>query len=104
MVNTGKVDCLLDVHSVIHYVRNDTKHGVDDGWTTGRSYREPEAAVLSQNDRRCHCRKWPLLRRNCVTFALDQSIHIRRAWFGGKVVHLIVQEYAGTFDHCGRAV
>src|SRR5688572_25914297 len=104
MVNTGKVDCLLNVHPVIHYVRNYAKYGVDDGWTTGCSYCEPEAAVLSQNNRRCHCRKWPLLGRDCITFALNQPIHVRRTRFGGEVVHLIVQEYAGTFCHCGRAV
>src|SRR5215813_11226235 len=101
MVDSRSIDCLLNIHSVINYVCNNAQNRIDYCWPTRRSDREPETTVATQNECRCHRRQWTLARCNCITLTLNQAVKIWCTRLGGKVIHLIVQNYSRSFCYRG---
>src|SRR5204863_3527644 len=99
MMNSRRVYRLLNIHIEVDDVGDHTEYGVDDRWPTRAPNREPETSILAQNDRWSHCGEWSLTRRNSISFALNQSVHVWRAGFCSEVVHLIVEQHARPFNN-----
>src|SRR5262245_32354306 len=99
-----RVDGLLDVHIVVDDVCNHTQHSIDNSWTTWTTNREPETTVLTQNYGWCHGGQWTFAWGDSVALTLDETVHIRRAWFGREVVHFVVENDSSTACDCCRTV
>src|SRR5436853_6338612 len=90
MMNPRRVNSLLNVHAIVNHINNYLQDGVDYGGAARASYGEYELAVL-QHDRRRHRGKRPFLGSDCVCLALQQSVGVRHARLGSKIIHLVIQ-------------
>src|SRR5438445_6053360 len=104
MMNARGVYRLLNVHGVIDHVGDHVEDGLDYWWPTGTADSEPEAAVFAQHERWRHRRQGALVRSYGVALALDQAVEIRCTRLGGEIIHLVIDNQAGTFCHYRRAV
>src|ERR1041385_2762341 len=94
-----RIHCLLNVQAIIDHAHQDVGHCADDAWPAWRPQDHKQLAIF-QHDGRRHGAERTLARPNGVGFTLDQSISIRHAGFGSKVVHLIVEKktkFAGGY-------
>src|SRR5467141_3222253 len=102
MMKVRRVDGGLQVHSVIDYTRDHLQDGVCNSRPAGAADREIKIAIRPENKRRCHRRERTFPRRDRVALTLNGAIKIRGAWFGGEVVHLVVEQESGPFrDNAG---
>src|SRR5713101_8413009 len=90
-------DRLPDVHAEHEYVQDGLKYRIGDPSSTARAQDKARLSVPHDN-RRGHRGKWTFARRDGVGFALDETEHIRLAGLRGEIVHLVVQEEAGSLD------
>src|SRR5262245_47808456 len=95
MMQPWSIDRLLKIHSKIDYVGCYLKHSVDDGRSARTSNYHKRLSIFQQ-DGRSHSGKRPLVWRDCVRFALQQTIQIRYAWLRCEIIHFIVQKKAAS--------
>ena len=98
VMEPGGVYRLDDVHAVVDDVEDGLEHGGDDRRAAGGSGEEEEVAVGVLDDGGAHGREHALFGADRVAFALHQAELVRRAGFGGEVVHGVVEEEPGAVD------
>src|ERR1700676_274334 len=101
MMKPGRVDGFLDVERENDDADEDCGGGGDDGGAAGRAESQEELAVfepiLSEDDGWRHCRERAFAWVYLIGGALDESIGVRDALFGGEVVHFVVEQEAHAF-------
>ncbi len=95
LVEARRVDRLLHGHVVVDDVDDRVQHRGDDPAAARRADDHHRPAVLA-DDGRAHRAERPLARRDRVGLALDQAVDVRHAELGGEVVHLVVEQDAGS--------
>ncbi len=84
-----------DVHAVVDDVEQDLQHGGDDAAAAGAAGDQQQLAI-PEDEGRCHRTERALAGADRVGVAADQPISVRYPRFGGEVVHLVVEQDAGT--------
>ena len=103
MMDTGRVDGVLDVHAKVDDVEHHLHDRGDDAgaaWCT----EDEERLAIFQYDGGNHRGKRTPARGNGVGFALNEAKKIRRAGLGGEVVHFVVEEKSGAGNGDAAAV
>lgn len=98
LVETRRVDGLLDVHLVIDDVENGQQGRGNDATAARRADHHHGLAILG-HDGRAHRRQRRLARCDGVGFTLDQAVHVRHADLDGEIVHFIVEDHPGLARH-----
>ena len=102
MMKPGRVDGFLNVEREIDHADQDIGDGGDDGGAAGRAENQEKLAVF-QHDGRRHGGERALAGADGIGRALDQSVGVGDALFGGEVVHFIVEQEAQAFGGDARA-
>src|SRR5258708_21049868 len=101
LMKPGGVDGFRDIKRKIHDADEDVGDCSDNRWAAGRSENEEELAVfepiLPEDDRWRHGQERALTGPDGVSRALDKSIGVGDALFGGEIVHFIVEQQAQAF-------
>ena len=91
-----------DIHIKYHGIQECLQHGGDNQRAARTARGQPGLAVF-EYDGGCHGGKWSPARRNRIRLALHQTVSVRGAGLGGEIVHLVVEQHAGTWHHDVRA-
>ena len=91
-----------DVHVKYHGIQQRLQHGGDNQRPTRAACSEPGLTVF-ENQSGGHRGEGPPARCDGVGLTLHQTVGIRGAGLGGKVIHLVIEQHAGAGHHDVRA-
>src|SRR5260370_3270869 len=103
MVDTGKIDRVLQIHTEIDDVQHHLQDGGDDA-RSARGAKNEKWVAIFQDDGGNHRRKRALARCDGVDFALYQPKQIGGAGLGREVIHFVVQQESGAWHGYAAAV
>src|SRR5216684_1260574 len=96
MMKPGRVDGFLDVEREIHDADENVGDGGDNGGAAGRAENQEEPAVFEHDSGR-HGGERALAGADGIGRALDESVGVGHALFGGEVIHFVVEQEAQAF-------
>ncbi len=102
MMKPGRIDGFLNIEREIDDADQDIGDSGDDGGAAGRAENQEELAVFEHDGRR-HGGERTLAGADGVGRALDESVGVGDALFGGEVVHFVVEQEAQAFGGDARA-
>src|SRR5215510_11200008 len=99
MVNTGREHRFWKRHIVDQYVEQHLQHSTDDPRPT-RTAGDQYDFTVTRDDGRAHAAERSFARGNSIGVgATEQAKGIRITELSAEVVHLVIQQYAGTGHH-----
>src|ERR1700686_3004088 len=102
MMKPGCVDSFLDIEGEIDNADQNVGNNCDDPGAAGRAENQKKFAVF-QHDSRGHGGERALAGADGIGGALDKSVCVGDALFGGEIVHFVVEQKAQAFGDDARA-